>query len=197
MFPQLRSFSWCLILISIASLNACSSTKKPLNHQEEFGSTNMFSRSIPGTSKAGCDAARRALLSQGYVITEWNTALVKGRRKFQSDEDTHVEIEFNVVCAANSIGSNSTTVFANAIRDRYSLKKSSNNASLGVGALGSVTLPFGASDDSLVKVASETISNERLYDRFFGLIERYLDDSSGTESDKTDGDELSDTKLNK
>lgn len=159
-------------------VQGCTSATHGTGKFEEFGSSDMFSRSFPGTSKAGCEAARRALLSQGYVINDWSTTAVKGRRKFQGDGDIHMEVEFNITCVANSKGSNSVTVFANAVRDRYSLKKSSTNASVGVGAIGSVSLPFGSTDDSLVKVASETIANESLYQRFFELIERYLDDSA-------------------
>jgi len=54
------------------------------------------------------------------------------------------------------------------------LKKSNNSASLGVGAIGSVSLPFTSSNDSMVKVTSETISSEPFYDRFFDLVSRYL-----------------------
>jgi hypothetical protein len=84
--------------------------------------------------------------------------------------------QFHVVCVPNSKGSNSTTAFANAVRDRYSLRKSSSNsASAGVGVLGSLSVPFGSTDDSLVKVASETIPTRQFYDRFFELVEAYLD----------------------
>ena len=55
-----------------------------------------------------------------------------------------------------------------------SLKKSNNSASLGVGVLGSVSLPFTSSSDAMVKIASETISSESFYDRFFDLVRRYL-----------------------
>jgi hypothetical protein len=168
----LASFATCALLVG------CSSTKIVRDKNEGFDSTDVFAHSFPGEDKASCEAARRALLSQGYVISEATSAFVKGRRKFQPESDIHVEIEFSVVCATDSKGSNSTTVFANAVRDRYSLKKSSTSASLGVGGIGSVSLPFGASDDSLVKVASETIPTGKFYNRFFQLVERYLDDSA-------------------
>ena len=90
-----------------------------------------------------------------------------------------MEIEVSVVCASNSAGSNSTTVFANAVQDGYSLKKSSSSASIGVPALGLVSLPIGSSDDALVKVGSETTSSGKFYD----LVERYLDDSSAGSGD--------------
>ena len=165
-------------LLIFALLAGCNSTKIVRDKNEGFGSTDVFSHSFSADDKASCEAARRALLSQGYVISEATGAFVKGRRKFQPESDVHVEIEFSVVCASDSKGSNSTTVFANAVRDRYSLKKSSTSASLGVGGIGSVSLPFGASDDSLVKVASETIPTGQFYARFFQLVERYLDESS-------------------
>jgi hypothetical protein len=50
-------------------------------------------------------------------------------------------------------------VFVSAVQDRYALKKSPTSASVGVGALGSVSLPFGSNDDSLVKVASSTVTD--------------------------------------
>ncbi|GGX24679.1 hypothetical protein GCM10011282_33360 [Undibacterium macrobrachii] len=163
-------------VLCLLSLVGCSTPKKTVLHKDEFGTADMFTNAVPGSEKQACEASRRALLSQGYIINGANDNNVKGRRKFQSDDETHVEIEFNVVCAPNSKGSNSTTIFANAVRDRYSLKKNINSASLGVGGIGSISLPFGASNDSMVKVASETISDAKLYGRFFDLVERYLDD---------------------
>ena len=45
---------------------------------------------------------------------------------------------------------------------------------MGVGALGSVSIPVSATEDSLVKVASETIPAGVFYDRFFALMARHL-----------------------
>lgn len=162
-------------LLAVAALAGCATPKRSAILHEEFGSTGVFTRNFPGTEKSTCEAARRALLSQGYVIIDWKPAIIKGRRKYQPDADVHAEIEFNVVCAADSKGSNSSTVFANAVRDRYSLKKTNTSASIGVSALGSVSLPFGTTDDALVKVASETIPTGQFYEQFFDLLERYLD----------------------
>ena len=65
-------------------------------------------------------------------------------------------------------------MFANALQDRYALKKVNNSASLGVGVLGSVSMPIGSTDDSMVKVASETVSSAKFYDRYFALVELFL-----------------------
>lgn len=178
---QKRALTLGLVLLTSLSMSACYTTKKPPLHKDDFGNADMFTYSVPGSGKSACEAARRAILSQGYIIAEANDSNVRARRKFQSDDETHVEIEFNIVCASNSRGSNSATIFANAVKDRYSLKKSSSSASLGVGGLGSISLPYGESNESLVKVASETISDAKLYARYFELVDRYLDD---VESDK-------------
>lgn len=178
---QARRF---ILIASLALLAGCASNKPVTLQQEEFGASNVFSNTFAGTEAAACEAARRALLSQGYVVSDAKASFLKGRRKFQRDSDVHVEIEFTVVCAPDGKGSNSTTVFANAVLDRYTLKKSSN-ASIGMGGFGSVALPFGASDDSLVKVSSETIPTGKFYQRFFELVVRYLDDSS-VDSDESE-----------
>jgi hypothetical protein len=119
-----------------------------------------------------CEAARRALLSHGYLVQRSNAELVDGRKSFQPSVDTHVEIDFHVVCTSE--GPEHSTVYVNALQDHYALKKTSNSASLGVGPVGSVSLPFGSSSDSLVRIASETIPSGDFYNRFFSLIEHQL-----------------------
>jgi hypothetical protein len=54
------------------------------------------------------------------------------------------------------------------------LKRNPNSASVGVNAIGSVSIPLGSSEDSLVKVGSETIPAGDFYDRFFALMDRFL-----------------------
>ncbi len=161
-----------------AALGACSTPAPNVYQHETFNSTDTYAHDYQASTAATCEAARRALLSQGYVIGQANADLVKGRKSFQPKSDSHVEIEFHVVCAPSiqdsKLDQGGTTVFVNALQDRYALKKVNNSASLGVGVLGSVSVPFTGSDDSLVKVASETIPAGQFYDRFFALIERYL-----------------------
>ena len=177
-----KAFFPCRLFLApllAATLASCATSPNRTDFRvEDFGSSDTYSRVFPGTGRTTCEAARRTLLSQGYVIVgETNDAQVRGRKNFQPDRDVHEQIEFHVVCAPNAKGSNSTTAFANAVLDRYSLKKSTTSASVGVSVLGSVSLPFGSTDDALVKVASETISKRKFYDRFFEVMESYLDSS--------------------
>lgn len=181
--------SSCIGLSACSTLPAMQAQSSANTQPEEFLSSAAFTQSFPGTERQTCEAARRALLSQGYVISEAADAAVKGRKYFQPEADVHVQIEFHVTCAPNTQGSNSATAFANAVRDRYTLRRSTNSASLGVGALGSISLPFGSSDDALVKVASETIPAKQFYSQFFDLLERYLDptvEAVQSEAEKAD-----------
>ena len=146
---------------------------------EDFDSTTTHTRNYAASEAQTCEAARRALLSQGYMVTAANADLVTARKSFQPAAETHVEVEFRVVCAreggaGSASGGRSTVAFATALQDRYGLKKGSNSASLGVGAIGSLSLPFGGSNEAMVKVASQTLTDERFYDRFFTLVERFL-----------------------
>lgn len=168
---HLRSLGLALVL---AGATGCSSPKTAIYEHENFDDSGTFSRSYPVSDIAACEAARRALLSQGYIITSSDPKLVVGNKSFQQTGETHLQISFNVVCADDGKGKNHSTIFANALQDRYALKKVNNSASLGVGVLGSVSMPIGSTDDSMVKVASETVSAPKFYERYFSLVDVFL-----------------------
>jgi hypothetical protein len=183
---SVRAPALVLGLVSALLLAGCGSSggRRVTYEPEEFGSTTTHTRNYEATEAQTCEAARRALLSQGYMITAANADLVTGRKSFQPAAEVHVEVEFRVVCAlegtrggkgAGKGASMSTVAFATALQDRYGIKKVNNSASLGVGAIGSLSLPFSGSDDAMVKVASETLTDERFYDRFFALLDRFLE----------------------
>lgn len=161
-------------LALVLAAAGCSSKKAAIYEHENFADSGTFSRNYPVTDAKTCEAARRALLSQGYIITSSDPKLISGHKSFQQTGETHMEISFSVVCADDGSDGHHATMFANALQDRYALKKTNNSASLGVGVLGSVSMPIGSSDDSMVKVASETVSSAKFYERFFTLVELFL-----------------------
>jgi len=163
-----------VVALVLAGLAGCSSKKTAIYEHESFDDSGTFSRNYPVTDKTSCEAARRALLSQGYIITSSDPKIISGHKSFQQTGESHLEISFNIVCADDGGSEHHATMFANALQDRYALKKVNNSASLGVGVLGSVSMPIGSTDDSMVKVASETVSSPQFYDRFFTLVEAFL-----------------------
>ncbi|MGB5958510.1 DUF2242 domain-containing protein [Pseudomonas sp.] len=162
------------LALVLAGVTGCSSKKTAIYEHENFDDSGTFSRSFPVSDAGSCEAARRALLSQGYIITNSGANQVMGNKSFQQNSENHLQISFNVTCAPDVSDEQRSTMFANALQDRYTLKKSNTSASLGVGVLGSVSMPIGSSDDSMVKVASETVTAAQFYDRYFALVESYL-----------------------
>jgi Uncharacterized protein conserved in bacteria (DUF2242) len=178
---RLRLPSVLALSMAAALLAGCASKgpqKVSVYQREGFESTETFSRLFDAPVAVTCEAARRALLSQGYLIGNQRPDSVAGSKSFQPDGEVHMQITFNIACLPEGRGGRIATAFVSAIQDRYALKKSSNSASLGVGALGSLSIPVAATEDSLVKVASETIPAGPFYDRFFALMQRYLEDTA-------------------
>lgn len=169
-----RAVAVGVVSLVAAGLSGCALRGLPLEVPEAFDSTTTYARTYAARDAQTCEAARRTLLSQGYVIHAATAEQVRGRKSFQPAAETHLEMEFTVVCAREGYEGRRTIAFVNAVNDRYAVKKSNNSASLGVGAFGSLSLPFTGSNEALVKVASATVADAAFYDRFFKLLERYL-----------------------
>ena len=172
LFPCVAALAAALGLACL--LTACGSGVKSFPLQEKFGSTATYSRLFDATPAQTCEASRRALLSQGYIINTASSDLVEGQKSFQPEAESHLQMVIRVVCAPESPDGKISLGFVTALQDSYQLKKSNNSASLGVGAIGSVSLPFTSGNDSMVKVGSVTISSDEFYEGFFDLVSRYL-----------------------
>jgi hypothetical protein len=144
--------------------------------QERFQPDETYSRLFDGNVQDTCEAARRALLSQGYIISVARSDAIVGAKRFQPEGEVHIEISFHVVCVPEGPDGVLATAFVSAQQDRYVLKKLPNNTSVGVGPFGSISVPLSSSEDSLVKVGSETIPAGQFYDRYFALVKRLLDE---------------------
>ena len=158
----------------VALLAGCSAPAKVYSPQESFGSVATYSRLFDAAPAQTCEAARRALLSQGYIINTHVPEMVEGRKNFQPEADAHLQMMIRVVCVPESASGKISLGFVTALQDRYTLKKTNNSASLGVGGVGSVSLPLLSTDEALIKVGSETIAEAAFYDSFFDLVRRFL-----------------------
>jgi hypothetical protein len=171
-----------LLLPVALALGGCSlgpgaaRTPASVYQQERFQADETFSRLFDASVQDTCEAARRALLSQGYVITSARADAIAGAKRFQPEGEVHIELSFTVVCVPEGNEGVLATAFVSAQQDRYVLKKVPNNTSVGVGVFGSISVPLSSSEDSLVKVGSETIPAGPFYDRYFALMQRLLAD---------------------
>lgn len=164
-----------VVVAGAALLAGCGkSTLSTLPPQESFTSAATYSRMFDARAEQTCEAARRALLSQGYIIDTSRKDLVEGNKNFQPEAERHLQMHIRVVCAPESQDGRLSVGFVTALQETYGLRKASNSASVGVSALGSLSLPFSAGHDSMIKIGSETIQSERFYESFFELMRRYL-----------------------
>ncbi|MCP2086433.1 UNVERIFIED_ORG: hypothetical protein J2Y81_002450 [Paraburkholderia sediminicola] len=162
-------------LLGLLTLAACSSAPQPKFQQELFETgASPYARNFNSSVTDTCEAARRALLSQGYLTTLTRTDTVDGTKNFQPTGDTHVVVEFHVVCTPGEEASDTSIVYVNAVQNGFALKKSDTSASVGLSVLGSLSLPIRSNSDAMVKISSETIPSGKFYDRFFGLVDHYL-----------------------
>ncbi|RYX97316.1 MAG: DUF2242 domain-containing protein [Comamonadaceae bacterium] len=162
-----------LIVLSVV-LSGCASGAKKFPLQEKFNSTQTYSRLFDAPPAQTCEASRRALLSQGYLINTFREDMVEGQKSFQPEPDANLQMMVRVVCVPEGTDRKVSLGFVTALQESYALKKSNNSASLGVGAIGSVSLPFISGNDAMVKVGSATITSDDFYDRFFDQVKRYL-----------------------
>jgi len=141
---------------------------------ESFAADSPFMRRIEGDAAMVCESARRSLLGQGYLIESSTGEEIRARKAASGGASQNTFIEMNIVCLPESRGG--STLFATGLLSEYALKKSTSAASVGVSALGSISLPIGQSADSLVKVSEETIENKGYYQRFFAAVSSILAD---------------------
>ena len=168
-----------LCVMWVASGCASLSTPSPAQKQappiqEQFASAATFSRIFEATPRQICEAARRALLSQGYIVQVDGQEVVLGQKSFQPQTDRHVQMHIRVTCVPENQAGSMSMGFVSALQDSYALKMASNSASLGVSMLGSVSVPVAAGHDSMIKIGSETVTSDQFYDGFFDLMRRYL-----------------------
>lgn len=157
----------CLAL-SCALAAACSTPKKDVFRAESFEPGSPFERHFVTPADGTCEAARRVLLSQGYVVTSRQAERVTAIKAFQPNDEEHITIDFTVSCIGAEEGH--STAYANAVQTRYELKTTPNSYGLSAPIIGALTLPFGSRAENLVKTGAATITDHDFYDRFWGLM---------------------------
>lgn len=172
--PRISRVVPFLLIPLAAALSACSSPTPAFRDDQLLSSApSPFSHGFNYASADACEAARRALLSQGYMTTMTRNDTVDATKNFQPSVDQHIVVEVHVVCTPAD-ATNTSMLYVNAVQNGYALKKSATSASVGLSILGSISLPIHSNSDEMVKVSSETVQSTAFYKRFFDLVGRYL-----------------------
>ena len=139
--------------------------------QASISAQAPFSRNFQGSGDAVCWSVKRALLSQGYMLDRPNeSGVLTGTRDFQPEPKLNISYHLQTTCADNRDGT--SIVFVTAEREDSQLQKMKQSTSVGVGPA-TLTMPSGSAQ-VLGVVRRETIRDPAFYDRFFALVQTYV-----------------------
>jgi hypothetical protein len=157
--------------VSVIAATGCASRKADLA-EASISTKAPFSRTFQGSGDTVCWGVKRALLSQGYMLDRANeSGVLTGTRDFQPDPKLNVSYHLQTTCGDNRDGS--SIVFVTATREDSRLQKMKQTTSVGVGPA-TLTMPSGSAQ-VLGVVRRETVKDPAFYDRFFSLVQTYVD----------------------
>ena len=107
-----------IALLSALIVTACT-TPQPVHLVERFDPQSPYQHFFRTTKDASCDAGRRALLSQGYVVERPTPDVLQGTKFFQPDPDHSTTLQVSLVCTTSGGGA---VIYANARELRFALK---------------------------------------------------------------------------
>jgi len=160
-----------LMVAATVAAGGCASHKVDIA-QQSISAQAPFSRTFQGSGDTVCWGVKRALLSQGYMLDRPNdSGVLTGTRDFQPDPKLNVSYHLQTTCADNRDGT--SIVFVTAQREDSQLQKMKQSTSVGVGPA-TLTMPSGSAQ-VLGVVRRETVKDPAFYDRFFSLVQSYVD----------------------
>ena len=157
-----------LAAVAVLASAGCGSKPPAVYRSETFQRETPFVTWSTREPAGACELGKRALLSQGYQVDNTDALRVRGQKLFQPKPDQGVTLDITLVCLPSNVGS---VVYANALQMRYALKAASASTGVSVAGLGSISLPWTADKEALVKVGEETVTDPDFYRRLFSLFE--------------------------
>ena len=159
------------VMTAVLACAGCAARKVDVA-QESLSTQAPFSRTFQGAGDTVCWSVKRALLSQGYMLDRPNeSGVLTGTRDFQPDAKLNISYHLQTTCADNRDGT--SIVFVTAEREDNRLQKMKQTTSVGVGPA-TLTMPSGSAQ-VLGVVRRETLRDPAFYDRFFSLVQSYVD----------------------
>ena len=167
-FLQRRAGGIFFALFLSFGLMACNTSLRHRPSQaESFTREAPFEYYSSQEPEGACESGKRALLSQGYQVEEVKALTIKGEKFFLPAPNQATKLAISLVCLPSSLGA---AIYANALETHYELKSHGSSAGVSVSGMGSLSLPWTADKDTLVKIGEETITAPEFYQRLFELI---------------------------
>jgi hypothetical protein len=138
---------------------------------EAFASDARYRRDFPVAAPSLCDAARRVLLGDGYIVTRTDKQGLVGGKEFQIDENRQALLNLYVNCEPRADGA---TLFVTATEDHYDVKATRQSNSIGFPILAPLYFGTVLESDNQVKTRGETVTRSAFYEHFYRAVQREL-----------------------
>lgn len=158
------------LLLVAPLLNSCAGPDSYARN-EAFASDARYRRDFAVAAAPLCEAARRAMLGEGYIVARPEEQRLLAGKKFQVDEKQHAILTLHVNCEPHGGGS---TLFATATEERFDVKTSRQSSSIGFPVLAPLYFGTVIESDNQVKTRGETVTQGAFYERFYRAVQREL-----------------------
>ena len=161
----MKSALWLLILLA-----GCGGPPRYAPN-EEFSADEKHHRDFQACPQALCDAARRALLGDGYLVNRADAQRLVGGKEFQVEAQQHAIVNIHVNCDQRRGGS---TLYVTATEEHFDVKSLRQSSSIGFPVVAPIYYGTQSEADAQVKTHGETVSEREFYERFYRAVQREL-----------------------
>ena len=159
-----------LVSLLLIALAACGGPPRYAPN-EEFAADARHHRDFSTNAAALCDAARRVLLGDGYLVTRSEDQSLVGGKEFQVEEQQHAILNVYVSCERRASGS---TLYVTATEEHFDVKTTRQSSSIGFPMVAPIYYGTQSEANGQVKTRGETVSESGFYERFYRAVQRQL-----------------------
>lgn len=160
-------------LFLIVLLAACGG-EKTYHHDERFAADSRHKREFSAGRAALCDATRRVLLGQGYVVSrsdEANDVALLGQKEFKEPDNRSAVLQVQALCSDGAKGS---VLLVTALESHFDLAKVKEQKSLGLPLIAPLSVVSSTASASQIKLSGETVEDRSFYEGLFRAVEKEL-----------------------
>lgn len=138
---------------------------------EEFTGDARHQRDFSSDVATLCDAAKRVLLGDGYLVTRGEDQRLIGGKEFQVAEQQHAMLNVYVSCERRAGGS---TLYVTATEEHYDVKTTRQSSSIGFPMVAPIYYGTQSEANGQVKTRGETVAERGFYERYYRAVARQL-----------------------
>ena len=141
---------------------------------EDFAGDNSHRREFSVSAANLCNASRRVLLGDGYVLeaaAEATAPRLVGTKEYREEKNRHSVLQVHVACEGGTTGA---TLFVTAVEHHYDVTTSRQSTGIGIPMVGPVTVNTKSESEGQVKTGGETVTDRDFYERFFRAVQQEL-----------------------